>query len=219
VDESLEVVLRRLADTTVIALPDADAVSVTRLDPAAPRTVVSTDDLVVRIEKEQYAANRGPGLEAARMREPVRAVVAEHARQWPEFSAAAQDAGVRAYLSVPLILDGDGPGEVVGSFNVYRYRAAAFDPFDEKLMRLLTTAASAAITNARRWRAAAQTVDQLDAALVSRAEIDQAKGMLMAVHGLTAEQAFGRLVELSQNTNTKLHEVARNLTASVAAKR
>jgi len=56
----------------------------------------------------------------------------------------------------------------------------------------------------------------LEAALVSRAEIDQAKGMLMAVHGLTAEQAFGRLVELSQNTNTKLHEVARNLMASAA---
>lgn len=154
----------------------SDAVSVTRLDPRAPRTVVSTDDLVMRIDEEQYAADRGPCLETERVREPVRAVVGDHAAVWPEFTAAAEQAGIRAYLSVPLIVEGAGPGELVGSFNVYSYRAEAFDPFDEKLMRLLTTAASAAIGNARRWRAAAETVGQLETALVSRSVIDQAKG-------------------------------------------
>jgi AmiR/NasT family two-component response regulator len=217
--EPVEAVLRRLAETAVFALPDADAVSVTRLDPTAPRTVVSTDDLVMRIDEEQYAADRGPCLEAGRVREPVRAVVGDHAAVWPEFTAAAEQAGIRAYLSVPLIVEDAGPGELVGSFNVYSYRAEAFDPFDEKLMRLLTTAASAAIGNARRWRAAADTVGQLETALVSRSVIDQAKGVLMALHRITSEEAFHRLVERSQRTNTKLSDVADDLMRSVTADR
>jgi AmiR/NasT family two-component response regulator len=52
-------------------------------------------------------------------------------------------------------------------------------------------------------------------ALASRAEIEQAKGVLMAVHGITAEEAFGKLVTQSQHTNTKLIVVARKLLESL----
>lgn len=216
-EETLEAVLGRLARTAVIALLDADAVSVTRIDTPDPVTIVATDDTVLDIDAQQCAANRGPCLAAARIRAPVRAVMGDHTDQWPEFDTAAQLLGIRAYLSVPVIVDGDGRGELVGSFNVYSYRAEAFDPFDEKLMCLLTTAASAAISNSRRWLSAAGKVGQLEAALVSRAEIDQAKGMLMAMHNITADEAFFRLVEISQRTGTKLHRVAQTLIASLTA--
>nr|WP_271211849.1 GAF domain-containing protein [Rhodococcus wratislaviensis] len=82
---------------------------------------------------------------------------------------------IGACLSVPLVVDGTVPGELVGSFNVYSDRGEAFDPFDETLMRLLTTAAAAAISKARRWQAAGETIAQLEVVLGSRAEIDQAK--------------------------------------------
>lgn len=157
----------------------------------------------------------GACLDAARTREAVRAVVGDHAGQWPEFAAAAAGAGIGACLSVPLVVDGTVPGELVGSFNVYSDRGEAFDPFDEKLMRLPTTAAAAAISNARRWQAAADTVTQLENALVSRAEIDQAKGVLMAIHRITADEAFHHLVDKSQRTNTKLADVARDLMTSL----
>ncbi|MBC2644337.1 MULTISPECIES: ANTAR domain-containing response regulator [unclassified Rhodococcus (in: high G+C Gram-positive bacteria)] len=211
--ESLEDVLGRLAQTAAAAVPDADAVSVTHLDETGPRTVALTDDYAADIDDEQYAAHRGPCLQAAASRLPVRAVVGEHADRWPEFTAAARQAGIRAYLSVPLIIDtpGEGPGELVGSFNVYARTAVAFDPFDEKLMQLLTTAASAAIGNARRWRRAQQRVEQLTEALTSRADIDQAKGMMMVMHGIGAEEAFARLTVISQRTNTKVHRVAKDL--------
>jgi AmiR/NasT family two-component response regulator len=188
-EETLGTVLGRLARTAVIALLDADAVSVTRIDAPDPVTIVATDDTVLDIDAQQYAADRGPCLAAARGRTPVRAVIGEHTREWPEFCTAAQQAGIRAYLSVPVIVDGDGPGELVGSFNVYSYRVEAFDPFDEMLMRLLTTAASASISNSRRWHSASGKVGQLKAALMFRAEIDQAKGMLMAMHHITADEA------------------------------
>ncbi|MEU4060775.1 MULTISPECIES: ANTAR domain-containing protein [Rhodococcus] len=52
-------------------------------------------------------------------------------------------------------------------------------------------------------------------ALDSRAVIDQAKGVLMAVHGVDADGAFAMLVETSRRTNTKVRVVAEELLASV----
>ena len=54
----------------------------------------------------------------------------------------------------------------------------------------------------------ADEVVNLKQALVSRATIDQAKGILMATHNCTAEQAFDILRQLSNDTNVRLAEVA-----------
>lgn len=213
--EPLAGVLDRLAHTVVAAVPEADAVSVTHLEVSGPRTIALTDESVAAIDDRQYEAGRGPCLQAATSGRPVRAVVGEYAELWPEFTAAAREAGVRAYLSVPLLLatPGEGPGELVGSFNIYARSEAAFDPFDETLMELFSTAASAAIGNARRWLRAHTQVEQLTEALTTRADIDQAKGALMVVHRITADEAFARLTDVSQRTNTKLYDVARSLMA------
>ncbi len=58
---------------------------------------------------------------------------------------------------------------------------------------------------------------QLREALVSRATIDQAKGILMTAHGGTPEQAFARLVVMSQNTNVPLKDVARAIVYQASA--
>ena len=51
-------------------------------------------------------------------------------------------------------------------------------------------------------------VAQLKRALVTRDVIGQAKGILMAHQGLSADAAFDALRRASQRTNVKLHEVA-----------
>jgi AmiR/NasT family two-component response regulator len=58
--------------------------------------------------------------------------------------------------------------------------------------------------------------DQLRSALTSRATIDQAKGVLMAEHGCSPEEAFDRLVTMSQDSNVPLREVARALVYQAA---
>ncbi|WP_133169367.1 GAF domain-containing protein [Rhodococcus opacus] len=76
---------------------------------------------------------------------PVRVAGAD--RDWfSEFTVSAENAGIRACLSVPVLLDDRDPGDGVGAFNVYSYRVEAFDHCEERLLRLLTTAASAAIS-------------------------------------------------------------------------
>ncbi|MBN7374589.1 GAF and ANTAR domain-containing protein [Mycobacteroides abscessus subsp. abscessus] len=212
-EEPLEDALRRVADTAVRMTPDADAVTVTVFDDesaAAGRTAACTDPAVLELDESQYSSHRGPCLHAAQAREPLRMRIDPTDQRWPEFASAATTVGVRASLSVPLLIGVDvhHDQELAGSLNIYSRSADAFDPFDEELVRLYSVAAGQAISNGRRWQQSRNTLTQLEQALVSRSTIDQAKGALRAIHGYTAEEAFAALVEQSQHRNVKLHIVA-----------
>ena len=50
----------------------------------------------------------------------------------------------------------------------------------------------------------------------TRAEIEQAKGLLMAVYGISADRAFDILVWRSQETNIKVRDVARRFIVAMA---
>lgn len=58
-------------------------------------------------------------------------------------------------------------------------------------------------------------VTQLRRAMQTRPTIDLARGILMASFSLTPEAAWSVLVRTSQNTNTKLHDLARDLVGTV----
>ncbi|UJW30423.1 GAF and ANTAR domain-containing protein [Saccharothrix sp. AJ9571] len=214
-EEPLDDVLGRVGATAARALPGADGATITVLTGEEPRTAAWTDRRLVDIDAGQYAGSRGPCLEAARTHRTVRTVVSACHRQWPEFAAAAEEAGIRATLSAPLLVGAEDGGELVGSLNIYSRTAAAFDPFDEGLLRLYTAAAAAAIINARRWQQSREKTTGLETALTSRAEIDQAKGILMALHGYSADEAFAQMVKQSQHSQIKVNQLARNLLASV----
>jgi GAF domain-containing protein len=216
-EEPLDEVLQRLAETATRAIQDADAVTIT-VDPRQPRTAAASDATLIDIDEKQYSSDRGPCLEAARTLRAVRAAVGANGTDWPEFDAAAEQHGVRAYLSVPIVLPAADHSDArhVGSLNIYSRTETAFDPFDEGVMRLFTTAASAAIDNAHRWQRSREHIAHLETALASRAVIDQAKGVLMAAHSCTADEAFAKLVQESQKRNVKLREVAQGLLDSVA---
>ncbi|MGH3519944.1 MAG: ANTAR domain-containing response regulator [Haloechinothrix sp.] len=216
-EENLDLVLDRLVRTAQWAIPDADAVSLTVLQGDEARTAAATSAGVVDVDRSQYAAGAGPCLEAARQRKPIRTDVEEAHERWPDFVRAASTAGVKAFLSAPLIIaaDDEHTDEVLGALNLYGFTAQAFNPVDESLLRLLTTTATAAIGSARRYLRCREMTEQLQRALISRAEIDQAKGALMAIHGIDGEAAFRKLVQQSQHQNTKLADVARNFMTSL----
>jgi GAF domain-containing protein len=215
-EEPLEDASARVAATASHAIPHADVVSITVLTWPDARTVAHTDDLALTLDHQQYETGRGPCLEAALQRQPVRLEISAETDRWPEFDQAAQRVGVRTGLSVPLLVGGlDKEQELVGSLNIYSYTASAFDPFDEALMHLFSAAAGQAITNARRWQHSRETVTQLERALTSRSEIEMAKGVLIAQHGCTPDEAFARLVDESQRRNIKLSIIARELLASL----
>ncbi|MGC9497128.1 ANTAR domain-containing protein [Streptomyces sp. WG7] len=75
------------------------------------------------------------------------------------------------------------------------------------------SAASAASAPSERLHVLQEEVDQLRQAIASRPVIDQARGVLMALHACTSEEAWHILREASQLSNTKLRTVAAAVTA------
>ncbi|MEV5434623.1 ANTAR domain-containing protein [Streptomyces sp. NPDC052682] len=75
------------------------------------------------------------------------------------------------------------------------------------------TVSAVALERAERLHVLQEEVEQLRHAIASRPVIDQARGILMATHGCTSEEAWHILRETSQLSNTKLRTVAAALTA------
>ncbi|WP_345668954.1 ANTAR domain-containing response regulator [Streptomyces similanensis] len=75
-------------------------------------------------------------------------------------------------------------------------------------------ASAVAAERAERLGQLQQEVAQLRQAIASRPVIDQARGILMAAHACTPQQAWDILREASQRTNTKLRSVAARVVAS-----
>jgi GAF domain-containing protein len=218
-EESLEAVAGRVAATALAAISHADVISITVLSWPDVRTAACTHDLALDLDREQYASGRGPCLEAALSGTPLRAIIGDEHERWPEFVEAAQRHEIRASLSVPLLIAGvDSEQELVGSLNIYSHTSTAFDEFDTELMRLYSAAAGQAISNSRRWQKARETVTQLETALVSRSDIDMAKGAVIAIHGCNPDQAFAKLTEESQRRNIKLRTIALELLARMQTK-
>jgi GAF domain-containing protein len=212
--EDLGRILQRSVEQVTRAIPGAGmaSVSILRDDSTTAETVASSGERVWVIDDDQYAAGDGPCLEAARTGRVVRVGVEQAMERWPDFARSARAAGVASYLSAPLYVD----EEFAGSLNLYSEQAHGFGDLDEVLLRLYTTAAAAAIANTRRYAQARSLAGQLSQALDSRAVIDQARGILMATHGVDAQQAFDLLARESQNTNVKLREVAARLVESIS---
>ncbi|WP_327320021.1 ANTAR domain-containing protein [Streptomyces sp. NBC_01235] len=93
--------------------------------------------------------------------------------------------------------DGDGHGGGEGSGAAHRSGGPAETPDGSALRDLRIE------------------VVQLRRAMQTRPVIDLARGILMASFGLGAEEAWRVLVLASQNTNTKLHHLARDLVCAV----
>ena len=191
----------------------ADLVSITLVRESGPETAAWTHETAYALDQAQYAAGEGPCLRAAATGEVVRLSVSTASEEWPTFTAAAKEKGVGSYLAAPLWVD----EELSGAVNLFGYGAHGFEELDTKVLRLYTVVVVSVLRTARRYQQARKLAESLDAAMRNRAVIEQAKGILMAVHRIDEEQAMQRLITESQHTNVKLREVAarfvRDLTA------
>ena len=202
----LSVMLQSVCAQIVATIVTADMAGVTILSALdkQPETVACTDERALDVDVDQYRANEGPCLEAARTRQVVRVRIEDAALRWPEFAKNVAGMGVASYLSAPLTTDDDH----VGALNLYSYDDHGFSEIDEALVQVFVAAVEGAIWNARRaeqWRA---EVEGLQAAMKTRAAIEQAKGMLMVLHGISADRAFEVLVEQSQSRNIRVAAIA-----------
>jgi GAF domain-containing protein len=203
-EETLEDTLGRVAGLACRTLEACDMASVTMINDGRPSTPVQTDPAVSALDAAQYRSERGPCLEAYSVRQVVQGTISNSADHWPEFTAAAAEAGIRSVLAVPLVAS-DRP---LGALNLYSKTAESYDQADEETAVLFSEQAAVACANAEvYWRTYSLT-EHLREALESRDVIGQAKGILMARRKCTPDAAFEALRKVSQHRNIKLRQIA-----------
>jgi transcriptional regulator with GAF, ATPase, and Fis domain len=206
-EEDLLQLLQQFVEIAHQAIDGADSSGVTIDMGGRTYTAVHTDERTLEVDRRQYDADEGPCLHAARTGTVVR-TDAETARDaWPEFAAAAREEGIRSFLAAPLFAN----EQAIGSFNLYGRASAAFDRLDAEILDLLTTSVSRALADFARFQSANRIAETIQRALENRAPIEQAKGMLMALHQIDADAAFDMLRRESQAKNVKLHVIAQEL--------
>ncbi|WP_214404392.1 GAF and ANTAR domain-containing protein [Pseudonocardia lacus] len=163
--------------------------------------LAATDGVPRELDVVQQELGTGPCLTAARKQIVVRVHDLASDTRWPRFRDAAAERGVASMLCLPLYVD-DG---VLGTMSLYGTEPGAFREGAEPVARLLAALAAIALAESR-------LAEQLRVAMANRDLIGQAKGILMREHRITAEDAFALLRRRSQHTNTKLVDVAREVT-------
>jgi GAF domain-containing protein len=208
--QPLESTLRRIAELARQSVPGAIEVSVTMLDGGQPTTAAFTGELATYLDERQYESGFGPCIEAALTGATITIADTSASAVHPDFARTAFRHGVTHTLSVGLPLE----HRTIGALNVYGAEGGPFDPAAVQLLTAFAGYAAVAAANADIHASTETLARNLERALDSRAVIDQAKGILMARHGIPPGAAFDLLAEQSQRTNRKLRELAEELVAS-----
>jgi transcriptional regulator with GAF, ATPase, and Fis domain len=210
--DPLEALLTRVAEFAVRAIPGADGAGVTMYNDGTSSTVAASAPFVRDVDDIQYGLGEGPCISAAAQGRTIRAGSLGGDKQWPRFGPRVGRLGLHSALSLPLLV----ADEVIGAINVYAYSKTAFDEHAAKIGELYACSAAVAVHNARVLADARRLTSELQAALTTRAVIDQAVGIIISRSGATATEAFAALRTISQNEHTKLAVVAQRLVDEAA---
>lgn len=209
-NETLASTLERVAVVANRCVTGGNGVSITLVKRGSPYTAYATDNRVRAVDEHQYERRLGPCLAALTSGELQVSCDGDGGHGWAELRHFAAALGVHSFLSAPLIVR----GEPAGTLNVYSDRTDAFGGEEVAAAVLLAAQAAISVANAAAHEECLRRVAQLQEALDTRVVIEQAKGVLMERERVGPDAAFGRLRAASQDTNTKLRQVAAEVVAT-----
>lgn len=168
----------------------------------------ASSERAMSLELFQLQREEGPCLDCYRSGEPVGVEdLSNSSDRWPQFAAAANEAGIRSVNAVPLRLR----DMVLGTLGLFGSRPGRLNNDDLNLGQALADVASVALVAERAVEDHNLVVDQLQTALDRRVLLEQAKGLLAERGGITMDQAFGHLRQYARDHNLRLTDVARSL--------
>ena len=204
--------LGEVAEFAAHAIPGVDGASVALIDAGEGsttfQTATATAGFVREIDAVQYdKLHEGPCITCMQSRRATVSGSLGSDSRWPHFGGRVARMGVHSALSLPLIV-----GEhVIGAINCYADSQDAFGEHAVLLGSQFAGPAAVSIYNAGLLAGARARAEKLEQALDQRAVIDQAVGIIRSRSGVSAEVAFNRLVQMSQNGNVKLRVIAARL--------
>lgn len=196
--KTVQEILEDVTSTAQELIPGADTAGVLLLVRGGQfESLATTSDMPHKLDELQVQFGEGPCIEAAVNDLIVRTDDFRHEHRWPKYSAACVEKGVLSGLSFKLYTS----SRTAGALNLFAYKPHAFTPTDETTGMILAAHAAAALLAGRQS-------EQLESALSTRDRIGQAKGIIMERYGVDDVRAFEMLKQLSQDSNTRLTEIA-----------
>src|SRR5215207_10301899 len=206
-DRKVSDVLTEITGIARRAMPGADAASITLIRGEEPFTAAYDGKMALDADELQYARGYGPCVDAGRAGQVFLIDDMRTEQRWPDYAQHAAAHGALSSLSVPLPFQ----GATIGALNTYAGRPHVIDDHDIELAEEVAAWVAIAIGNAEAAARTSEDLTQLRTAMMSRACIEQAKGILMERHKVKEDEAFTILTHASQRTNTKLRDVAAEL--------
>jgi len=206
-DRELSDVLTEIIGIARSAMPNVDAASITLIRAEKPFTAAYDGQMALDADELQYERGYGPCMDAGRAGQMFLIDDMRTEQRWPDYAQHAAAHGVLSSLSVPLPFQ----GATIGALNTYAGRPQVIDDHDIELAEEVAAWLAIAIGNAEAAARTSEDLTQLRTAMMSRASIEQAKGILMERHRIKEDDAFTILTHASQQTNTKLRDVAEEL--------
>ncbi len=198
-EPTLPLTLARVVGLALTFIPRAQLTGVLMEHHGRLRVAAASDSRAEAVLEAQIQGG-GPGVEVIRQPPVVVAGRLATDARWPQWSAVAQE-NWAVSGAIGVRLHGDRPS---GSLSWYGVEPATFEPADVDVATSFAAVAAAAIV-------AARTADQLRTAVESRTLIGQAQGILMERYSLSVSRAFTVLSRVSQQTNIRLVEIARDI--------
>lgn len=192
--------LQQVVDQAVANVPGCHLCSVFMRRHGTVEVAARSDVAASRIDDLQFALDEGPCLDALAEHEivTVRDTAEEH--RWPRWAAAARSEGVMSSLSIRLT----ATAPYFACLNMYSRHEHGFDEDAVDRAAVYARLASVALGQAHE-------ITGLRSALQNRLIIGAAQGVLMERYGLSLDRAFEVLRRHSNETNTKLRDVAQGV--------
>jgi len=206
--DSYEHVYDALCRSAVDIVDGCDHASLMLRQHGRNKTAAASDDVARRIDEMEVELGEGPCIDAMDDDEPDQHLCTDltSGSKWPALALRIrQETPVKGMAGFRLRRD----GEKVGALNVFSDTPGALSQHSLDQAIVLTAFASIAMAALERGEEAVT----LRRGLESNREIGKAIGLLMAMHGISDDQAFEMLAKVSQEMNIKLAEVASQVVA------
>jgi transcriptional regulator with GAF, ATPase, and Fis domain len=206
-EDDVQHTLQKICDLAVETIDGCDHAGISFLKGRKVDTPAASDAVPRHVDRIQYEVGEGPCLDAIREHEVFETGDLGREHRWPLFASRAQrETGITSMMCFRLFVEGD----TLGALNLYSKAANAFGQESRTVGLVFAAHAAIALSSAIHD-------EQMEEALQSRDLIGQAKGILMAREGITADQAFDMLRRASQRLNVKLRDVAGSIIDRSAA--
>ncbi|MGI9093361.1 MAG: ANTAR domain-containing protein [Mycobacteriales bacterium] len=206
IDEAMHQIVR-----TTHAIFDVDGAGLMLVDADHQlRNAAVSDARFEYLEQLQITHDEGPCIAAYEDKQLICAEDLSEDARWPDFTAAALDRGIRAVLASPIPYNQQAIG-VVGVVSKDRH---PWSPEGELALLAFTDLAALLIASMLQAEEKTELAGQLQGALDSRAVIEQAKGVLMNQHNVSARDAYQLMRAQARRERRKLGGVAADVVKS-----